>query len=71
VLTDALGICAKKLRAIVLDCEMAGTGRGINEVVMLCAVDYSTGASIINALVRPDGRTPICEPTFMASKRKI
>lgn len=55
-LQTPLASSAKKLTAVVLDCEMAGTGRSINEVVMLCAVDYTTGVSLINALVQPDGR---------------
>lgn len=47
---------SKKARAVVIDCEMAGIGGGMDDVVMLCAVDYLTGAVLINKLVQPRQR---------------
>lgn len=53
-----------KLKALVLDCEMALNIHRKQEVVLLCAVDYFTGEVLLNNLVRPtlpihDWRTEI------------
>ena len=48
-----------KFQAITLDCEMAGVkgARGLrNEVILVCAVDYFTGAVLLNKLVNPSER---------------
>lgn len=42
-----------KSRAVALDCEMAGIADGGSEVILLCAVDFLTGAVLINRLVCP------------------
>ena len=45
-----------KRRAVALDCEMAGLSNGMDEVIVLSAVDYLTGEILINTLVRPRER---------------
>lgn len=48
-----------KSYAIVLDCEMVGvrepSGLAQN-VIQVCAIDYLTGAVLVNKLVQPEGR---------------
>ncbi|KAI3320890.1 ribonuclease H-like domain-containing protein [Xylariaceae sp. AK1471] len=48
-----------KLRAVVLDCEMAGIAGGDSEVILLCVTDYVTGAVLLNRFVCP--RTTITQ----------
>ncbi|AEO64857.1 uncharacterized protein THITE_37317 [Thermothielavioides terrestris NRRL 8126] len=62
-----------KPRAIVLDCEMAGTGpsRAREEVIVLSAIDFFTGATLLHTLVCParpvtDWRTAITGVTARA-----
>jgi DNA polymerase III epsilon subunit-like protein len=38
---------------VALDCEMVGVVGGQREVVLICAVDYLTGAPILRSLVQP------------------
>jgi len=45
-----------KRRAVTLDCEMAGVVGGMGEVILLCAADFITGETLVNALVRPTNR---------------
>ena len=54
--TPASSILNPKFRAVVLDCEMAGVAGGANEAVSICAVDYLTGAVLLNKLVCPTGK---------------
>ncbi|KAM0123539.1 hypothetical protein ACHAP3_011058 [Botrytis cinerea] len=42
-----------KFRAVTVDCEMAGTSGGTGEVVMLCVIDYITGAVLLHRFVCP------------------
>ncbi|TGO47633.1 hypothetical protein BOTNAR_0514g00070 [Botryotinia narcissicola] len=42
-----------KFRAVTVDCEMAGIAGGGSEVILLCVVDYITGAVLLNRLVCP------------------
>ncbi|KAJ0140634.1 Heavy metal tolerance protein [Fusarium oxysporum f. sp. albedinis] len=42
-----------KRKAIVLDCEMAGTRNGASEVVSICVVDLFSGEVLMNSLVKP------------------
>lgn len=51
-------------KAVVLDCEMVGVQGGASELVSLTAVDFLTGETIVNSLVKPqqpvvDWRTQI------------
>ncbi len=51
-------------RAITLDCEMAEVEGLGNEIILICAIDYFTGAVLLNKLVDPglkvlDWRTKI------------
>lgn len=43
-----------KHRAVTLDCEMAGVGGGLSEVILFCVADYLTGETLINSLVSPN-----------------
>ena len=45
-----------KVQAVALDCEMAGVQGGASELVLLCAVDYLSGETLVNKLVRPLSR---------------
>jgi DNA polymerase III epsilon subunit-like protein len=45
-----------KRRAVAFDCEMAGTRGGIGTVILLSAVDYLTGETLVNAFVQPTGK---------------
>jgi DNA polymerase III epsilon subunit-like protein len=54
--TPASSISKPKLEAVVLDCEMAGVAGGASEVISICAVDYLTGAVLLNKLVCPTGK---------------
>ncbi|ESZ89485.1 hypothetical protein SBOR_10130 [Sclerotinia borealis F-4128] len=46
-----------KFRAVVLDCEMAGVvGGGAGEAILLCVIDYITGAVILNQFIYPTER---------------
>ena len=45
-----------KARAVALDCEMASVQEGGNEIVLLCAVDYLTGETLVDHLVQPTSR---------------
>ncbi len=45
-----------KFRAVVLDCEMAGTASGSGEAILLCVTDYVTGAVLLNRFVSPRER---------------
>ena len=42
-----------KFKAVVLDCEMAETTHFKNKVILVCAVDYFTGAVLLEKLVNP------------------
>jgi DNA polymerase III epsilon subunit-like protein len=42
-----------KSKAVVLDCEMAGTLNGGSTLIQVCAIDYLTGEILLNHLVRP------------------
>lgn len=42
-----------RFRVVTLDCEMAGVIGGKNEVILVCAADYFTGAVLLNRLVSP------------------
>ncbi|KAI9768887.1 MAG: hypothetical protein M1839_003864 [Geoglossum umbratile] len=46
----------KKCQAVALDCEMAGVKGATSEVVLLCAVDYLTGETLVNKLIKPSKR---------------
>lgn len=46
----------RKCRAVALDCEMANVEGGKREVVLLCAVDYLSGETLINRFVDPTKR---------------
>lgn len=54
--TPASSISKPKFEAVVLDCEMAGVAGGASEPVSICAVDYLTGAVLLNKLVCPTGK---------------
>ncbi|KAI9727416.1 MAG: hypothetical protein M1834_008422 [Cirrosporium novae-zelandiae] len=41
--------------AVVLDCEMAGVQGGRGEVVRLCMIDFLTGDTLVDTLVKPTG----------------
>ncbi|KAK4135059.1 hypothetical protein BT67DRAFT_441500 [Trichocladium antarcticum] len=45
-----------KRKALVLDCEMAGSAGLPDQVVALSAADFFTGETLIDALVEPTGR---------------
>lgn len=45
----------RKLRAVVLDCEMVQIGMR-NELIKLCAVDLLSCKVILNKLIRPSGK---------------
>ncbi|KAK6582944.1 hypothetical protein PZA11_004020 [Diplocarpon coronariae] len=46
-----------KARAVVLDCEMAGVvGNATGDPILLCAIDYVTGAEILNRYIVPTQR---------------
>ena len=47
---------APRFRAVALDCEMAGVQGGSSELILLCAVDFLSGACLINTLVEPTER---------------
>jgi len=42
-----------KRRAVALDCEMVGVERGRSELVLVCAVDFFSGETLVNTLVKP------------------
>ncbi|KAF2135116.1 uncharacterized protein K452DRAFT_338079 [Aplosporella prunicola CBS 121167] len=44
---------APKRRAVALDCEMGEARDATSEVILLCAVDYLTGESLIHRYVSP------------------
>lgn len=46
-------------KAVVLDCEMVGVAGGASELVSLTAVDFLTGETIVNSLVKP--RQPVVD----------
>jgi DNA polymerase III epsilon subunit-like protein len=54
--TPAFSILKPKFEAVVLDCEMAGVVGGASEVISICAVDYLTGAVLLDKLVCPTGK---------------
>jgi DNA polymerase III epsilon subunit-like protein len=54
--TPGSSISQPKFKAVVLDCEMAGVAGGASEVISICAVDYLTGAVLLNKLVCPAGK---------------
>src|ERR1700709_1274014 len=54
--TPAFSILKPKFEAVVLDCEMAGVAGGASEVISICAVDYLTGAVLLDKLVCPTGK---------------
>lgn len=63
-------------KAVVIDCEMVGTGGGKSEVISLAAVDFLTGEQLVHSLVKPhqpilDWRTKIhgISPAMMAVAR--
>lgn len=65
-----------KSRAITLDCEMAEVKGLRSEVILICAVDYFTGAVLLNKLVHPgervhDWRTRIHGITDAAMKKAV
>lgn len=49
---------SSRLKAIVIDCEMVGTGnRGsVSELARLSAIDFFTGTLLIDSFVRPIGK---------------
>ena len=42
-----------KHRAVIIDCEMAGVVGGMSEMILVRVVDYLTGETLMNTLVRP------------------
>ncbi|KAI0118344.1 ribonuclease H-like domain-containing protein [Nemania sp. FL0031] len=48
-----VALAEPKFRAVALDCEMAGIAGGGSEVILLCAIDFFTGAVLINRLACP------------------
>ncbi|UKZ76805.1 hypothetical protein TrVFT333_004517 [Trichoderma virens FT-333] len=42
-----------KRRAVVIDCEMAETFDGSDELISLCAIDFLTGETLIDSFVSP------------------
>lgn len=63
-------------RAITLDCEMAQVKGLRSEVILICAIDYFTGAVLLIRLVRPgervrDWRTKIHGITDAAMEKAV
>lgn len=54
--TPAASFLRPKFKAVVLDCEMAGVTRGRAEAICISAVDYFTGAVLLDKLVWPSER---------------
>jgi hypothetical protein len=43
-----------RLRAVILDCEIAGIANGAGEAIFLCPADYVTGAVLSRLICMPD-----------------